>query len=596
MRYRLLLLAGLLCLAAATSAADHYTTAYEARADSVIDYYAALPYSQDAFRAMAKFHRQTDLSTACQIVDSLTARPRGDMFWLYPITALYMTCGDRMPDSSRQKIRTSFSSYAPYRGDTENHWLMYYVSLYLLAQSFPDQPGNLWFNGKSSAENFNDAKGWIEYWMDLTTTVGQGEFDSPTYATFFLTPCFMLQRFAKDETMRTRAQIMVEWLLADLFIDTLDGTLCGAHSRIYEADIHDKHYSNASHTIAFLLGDRPLFRGDGKPETLFHNNLITALCDYRLPEILYRIGTDRSKPYLSLERKRSRYRIRYYDERMPAVNKMLYMTSNTALGSIQSGHTEQILQHSWNLNWKRERLGQVTTLFTLHPYYSARDMGSLFTSYLQTVVPDVVGSKTTYDKQEKWVGSSPYEELLQFENTLVGLYDLRSDDALYKHYDGFFPRDFSEQTVDPSGWIFCRTGTVYIAFYPFKPVEWREEKMGKRLRSNGLTNGFIIEVKQPQEIASFAEFKRKIMANPVDFVDQPDNLTAIYRNLDGHRLEFTFGGERRIDGKVVSPSGYPLFDSPYIQAQVDGRKMILQHGGEKRVLDLAKPEIRTLAE
>jgi len=46
----------------------------------------------------------------------------------------------------------------PYRGDTENHWLLYYTSLYLMAQMYPDQPGDTWFTGKSSAENMADAR------------------------------------------------------------------------------------------------------------------------------------------------------------------------------------------------------------------------------------------------------------------------------------------------------------------------------------------------------------------------------------------------------------------------------------------------------
>ncbi|MBN1542515.1 hypothetical protein JW992_10245 [candidate division KSB1 bacterium] len=588
-----ILLIAIVVPASACLGAD-YEAEYQARADSVIDYYAGLPFSFDAFRAMAKFNRQTDVATACRIVDSLTAKPRGDMFWLYPMAALYLISHDHMPDSSRQKIRTSFRDYTPYRGDTENHWVMYYTSMYLLAQSFPGEPGSFWFNGKSSDENLADAEGWLLHWMDLTTTIGQGEFDSPTYHTFFLTPCFLLHRFAQDEPMRTRAQIMIEWLLADALIDYLDGTSCGAHSRIYEVDIHDKHYSNSSRTIAFLLGDRPLFRSDGEPETLFHNTLITALCDYQMPDILRRIGTDRSQPYLSKERKRSRYRIRFYPERMPLVSKMLYMTPTTALGSIQKGHTEQILQHTWALNWSRERYGQVTTLFTLHPYYSARDMGSLFTSYLQTVVPGVVGSKTTYDKEEKWVGSSPYEELMQFENTLIGLYDLRASDAIYKHYNGFFPRDFDAFMEDESGWIFCRTGTVFIAFFPFKPYEWRQEEKGRRLRSEGLTNGFILEVKQPTQMDSFAAFQKQIKANPIEFVDTAERLAVSYRNLDSRLLEFTYGGERVIDGKADDPSDYALFDSPYVQAEVGSRQMVLTHGGETRILDLDKIEIRTL--
>jgi len=273
------------------------------------------------------------------------------------------------------------------------------------------------------------------------------------------------------------------------------------------------------------------------------------------------------------------------------VNKVMYMTPSTALGSIQWGHTEQILQHTWALTWKAVKPGEVTTLFTLHPYYSARDMGSLFTSLLGSIVADVVDSKTTYDKEDKLVGSSPYEKLMQYKNTLIGLYDISGPDVVYRHYDGFFSKDLQERIEDASGWIFACTPTVYIAVRPLKKNEWIEEKQVWRLRSHDVKNGFILEVKQPEECKSFADFQTAIRANLVELIDFERTLCVRYRTLDGDVLECDYSGRRLVNGRNDDPTDYPLFDSPYLQSAAGSQKMEIKHQNKKMVLDLAKATI-----
>ena len=587
--FRLLIL--ITVLVAISSHATSYQKLYQQRCDSVLSYYKKLPYGPDAFRAMVKLNQNYDIPTALKIIDSVTTRPRGDMFWLYPVMSMYLYGQKNMPVAYKAKVRASLKNYTPFRGDTENHWVMYYTSMYLAAQCWPNESGPSWFNGKSSDENRKDAEGWLDYWMTTTTTIGQGEFDSPAYLSFFLTPMYMLHQHSKDPVIKKRAEIMINWLLADFFIDYLDGMYCGPHSRIYEPDVLDKRQSMMSKTAAFILGDRPLFNHKGEPINFHPNCLVNAMSDYRLPDILYQIATDRSQSYLSYERKRSRNRLRYYPERNPMVNKVMYMTPSTALGSIQLGHTEQILQHTWALNWKAVKPGEVTTLFTLHPYYRDRDMGSLFTALLSSIVPDVVDSKVMYDKEDKMLGSSPYEKLFQHKNTLIGLYDLSGPDVVYRHYDGFFSKDLLERIEDPSGWIFGRSPSVYFAFLALKPYQWIEEKLAWRLRSNDVKNGFILEVKRPEECASFSAFQTAIKANPLERVDFNHFLHVKYRNLDGDLLDFDYSGKRLLNGKKDDPSTYPLFDSPHLKSAVGSGKMEIIHKDKKMVLDLKNATI-----
>ncbi len=448
-----------------------YVKAYKLRADSVIEYYKNLPFRVDAFRAMVKLNQGHDIPTALKIIDSLTYNPKGDMFWFYPAVTLYCYGQKNMPPEYKAKMRASFKNYTPNRGDTENHWMMYYVSLYLITQEFPNEDGSTWYNGKSSEENFKDAEGWLNFWMKTTSTIGQGEFDSPIYAIWYVTPLYMLYEFTKDPVMKKKAEIMLTWVLADFAIDYYDGIYTGAHSRLYPYDIFIKRKSQMAYLGAFLFGDRPLFHPDGTQFNFQYNSPIYALSSYVMPEILYKIATDRSMAYENKEIKRSRNRIRYYDERNPVVAKYGYMTKNYAMGGLQHGWTEEILLHSWNLNWKSVKslskteqdnsvdglLGknhtpvnadEVTTFFTIHPYYHVNDMASLFPDFKKVMVAGVVSSKTEYDKEVKVVGSSPFEKLFQHKNTMLGLYDFTSDKVMYKHYDGFFSKDLIAVRLD----------------------------------------------------------------------------------------------------------------------------------------------------
>ena len=185
------------------SAAD-YAKKQQQRCDSLVTYFKKLPFAVDALRAMVKLNKGYDIPTALRIVDSVTAKPRGDMFWLYPAMSMYLYGQKNMPMEYKAKVRQALKNYTPYRGDTENHWVMYYTALYLASQTWPGEPGPSWFNGKSSEENLLDAEGWLNHWMTTTTTIGQGEFDSPAYLTFYLTPMFMLHQHSKDAVMKKR--------------------------------------------------------------------------------------------------------------------------------------------------------------------------------------------------------------------------------------------------------------------------------------------------------------------------------------------------------------------------------------------------------
>ena len=243
----------------------------------------------------AKLRLHEDAALCSRRLEEILAEgPTGDMFWMFPVTAIAYLDQGQLSDSARQALRRSFKTYMPYRGDTENHWLLYYSCLYLMAELWPDMDGGQWYTGKSSEENRREAAGWIESWVRLTTTRGQGEYDSPHYMGLFFLSMSYLAEWSKDPVMKKRAAMMLDYLIADYAAENLAGILVGAQSRVYDRPAIEKWLNVSSDFgwVLFGLG-YPLEPPDGY---IIYYVLASA---YEPPEILKRIATDRSGPTLT---------------------------------------------------------------------------------------------------------------------------------------------------------------------------------------------------------------------------------------------------------------------------------------------------------
>lgn len=595
MKVLILLLLG--CGTAAAQIADEqaYRAGYERRA---AEFVTAFDTTSGAsyYSVAARYARNHDLRWADSVFVELLKVPRGDMFWMFPVIGAYLHGKDRMSEETRAAVRYAWKTYTPYRGDTENHWCMYYASLFLATEQWPGLPGSEWYNGRSSEENRIEAKEYLIEWMRITTTIGQGEFDSPDYLPEYVIPMVLLAEFAQDPEMKTRGSMMADYLLADFAVDHLEGQYIGGFSRIYQPAVYKPLMSQAS-AYAYL------YFGTGQPTTSGWA-LLPALSSYRLPHIIYRIAVDRSKSYVHRERKRVRNIIRLGAEKNPPAYKYTYMTADYGLSSLHGGILQPIQQHTWSVRFTSGR--PYTTIFGLHPYWSALELIMFFPEEERMMIADVVASKGTYNNPDKWTGSSPFERTFQHKNALMVLYDIEPGTTT-EHIDGFFPMSLDHRSVDPSGWILCRAGDTYIGWYPLQEYEWIDEyekpgqnkntigrpEMGTddgllgnwRLRSHKLQNGYVVEVRSRSEIGSFETFVRKLTANVPKAVLKPGAVSVEYRTMGGDRMKFSFPEGRVLNGKNVDLTKTRLFEGPYLNAEVGSERLTITHGGEKRVLD-----------
>jgi len=571
-----------LLLTAAAAAAE--VPPFAERVRMAIELYAHPPGGRDGgyvtIAARLYLHQESAWCSK-RLIELLAGPPGGDMFWMYQVTAIAYLDGGQLSDEARRALRRSFKTYMPYRGDTENHWVMYYSSLYLMAQLWPNEAGETWYTGKSSEENLREAQGWIESWVKLTTTRGQGEYDSPHYMAMFLIPISELAAWAKDPAMKKRARMILEYLVADYAAENLDGLYVSAHSRVYERALLEKAASVAGDFgwLLFGVGHKP------EPFISAYAMYFVIAAQYEPPEVLRLIATDRSRPYTHYERKRTRNRWRFYDELHGPVYKTTYVRREYAVASDQGGVLQPIQQHSWGVTWAvPDPRGVQNTLFTMQPYQGLRELQTYFTFPPDGPVADIIRSKPTYDSPDKLLGGSPYEKIFQNEDTVIALYNIPPH-TRFPQINGFFSKDLADVREDASGWIFARGGEALIAFRVFQPYLWKPIQGGsQRLFSPYLQNAVIVQVAPVTDFGGMDGFRTTILKLKLEARAEPVP-TVRFRSLRGRDLQFTWGQTPSVDGKPLDYAAWPLFGGPFLEAAVDSETLVLKHGQLRRTLD-----------
>jgi hypothetical protein len=562
--------------------------AYLTRRDEVLRWRAGLakpgePATFALSEIAAKLALREDAAACSERLIEVIRKPSGDMFWMFPVTAISYLGRDQLSPSAKVAVREAWRTYFPMRGDTENHFVMYYTSMYLMAQLWPDEPGDRWFNGKGSAEIAREAEAWLLQWIDLTATIGQGEYDCTHYLGEYCIPMLYLATWARDPAMRQRGRMMLDYILADFAVETLGGIYVGSHARTDDTTVVEKWNALSSFFSWLLLGNCPPPAAYGGWGLFF----AVAADHYDLPEVIYRIGTDRSASYTHFERKRTRHRWRSSEVRNAPVYKTTHVTAEYALGSDQGGLLQPIQQHSWDLTWAvPDPRGVHNTIFSVQPYYGPFELMMYFTE-MPDQMPEAVTQqgKPSYMSEGKLLGGSPYEQIFQQDDALISLVHV-APDAPYQQVNGFFSKDLARVDEDASGWIFAQGGGAYVAYRPLAPYTWTPiEKGGRRLLSPHARNGTILQAAAAREFADWEAFKTAIRSLPLTVALSPEPAVT-FRTLRGRNVTCAYGALPQVDGRVVNHAkDWKLFAGPYLNADVGSRTLTLTHGRLRRVLD-----------
>lgn len=540
--------------------------------------------------------------------------PTANMFWAYPMATVMAAESGRLDEVSWKRIQELWKIYWPNRGDTENHWAMSYASRYIVAQLWPDAGPEKWFNGKSSAENLEEARAYLEHWMWVTTSYGQGEYDSPSYIQEYIVPMALLAGWVEDPELRLKAKMMLDYLIYDFAVENVDGYYGGAHSRVYPKQIVAPGNTPGVNISWLLFG-----YGEQRPDVA---NTLLALSGYIPPPILERVARDRDEPYVERELKRTRWRMRnagplsftVKDKRTIPVYKYSYVDRDFVLGSSQGGLLQPIQQQTWSVDWRTDKptLKAANTFFAVQPYSNPFE-GTMFFGEHWDIVTDIFArSKADYDSEDKLPSGSPYEQIFQHGTALIALYDMPAGNR-FPHITTFFSRDLENTMEDASGWIFTQGGPIYIAYRPFAPGVWKKNDWTgllaggaggwvstganqwgvghKCLVSDALKNGYVVQVAPTREFESFEAFKTAVRALPISF-STDDVPEATFTALDGTELQARYGDTPTVNGEPIDYASWPLFDSPFAYEEKGSQRLEIRQGGERYLLDFTRPSIQ----
>ncbi|HRJ47394.1 MAG TPA: hypothetical protein PKY38_08545 [Opitutaceae bacterium] len=581
-------------------AEDQRLAAYHARVDEVLQWRAGrvdlndIPGTMDMASISILLTLGRDIEACNERVLQMMAEPGTGPFWMFPAVCVAFTGRELLSPEARASIREAWRTTRQLRGDTENHWVMYYASLYLMSELYPNEPAETWYTGRSSEENLAEAREWLIHWMDTTTTVGQGEFNTTHYIGEYAIPMLFMATWAKDPAMKLRGRMMLDWMFAELATVSLNGVLRGPNARSDEGSVIERWNALASYFSWLLFGNTPPPSGYGGWGLYF----APVAKNYVLPEVIHRIAVERDGDYVQRDRARTRRFWRYSDVLSPPVYKTNYLRHDYAVGSTQGIVNDVIQAHVWDVTWREEDpRGKHPTMFSLHPHSSGRMMQAQFATYPEPMPVGVTfEGKPSYDSPDKVLGGSPYEKVFQDLDTVIALYDIAPGER-FEHINGFFSKDLRDVTEDASGWIFARGGNAFLAYRPLAPYHWipylhynggwatvRDDLGGRVLTSPHLKNGTIVQAAGADEFESFEAFKAAMRALPLEFTLEPVPSVR-FTTLRGKNVAFTYGEAPVVDGVPVDYSKWKLFEGPYLNAEVGGRKLTVTHGRLQRVLD-----------
>ncbi len=499
--------------------------------------------------------------------------------------AMHLACRwqDRLTSKTMDHIRKVVARGVHHRGNTENHWLMYYVGNLLATELWPDEP--IWWNGLSAKVMRDEAMRWLIGMMDRTARTGHHEYDSTQYHGWHVTPMIALADHVQDVYLREQAAKTATLLIADMALEYFYGAWAGGHSR-------EGYRENTWHTVGTSAALGYYYFGDeeGDPMHIQAGMCPAVTAFYHPPEILAQIAKDRNTPHVIQKTKAPRTIYRHVDEEAKPVRKYTYLSRSFALGTTQTGlpgaPAGPIDLVSWDLTWKgHKHEGKVVCN---HPYLSPGRFSAFLSEVPQSIGRSVAAPKPYLQNPDRFFGASPYEQMMQHHGAAIILYRIPDGDAT-PYINLFLPKNVS--WTERAGWILGHIeGRFYLALHPIGPYRWEaiaedDHVHGWLLRILGHHIGLVVEAVECDEVVSLQAFGDTVTDGRLDVSDWETDGVVSYRAMNGHLLVMTYHGNHCVDGEPIDYSSWPLYGGPGIDAPLGTGVVVIRRGDEELRLD-----------
>ena len=502
---------------------------------------------------------------------------------------------------------------------TENHQILFHACELLAGQLYRDRAfAN---NGHSGDWHVAQASRRIAQWFDHRARFGFSEWLSNCYFEEDMLALLNLYDFAEDAEIRRKAGMFVDMLLLEIAMHQFKGVMATTHGRTYSRWILDGRQAPTTAIAWMVFGI-----GDFHPRTNF---ALAALCtsDYECPQVIQRIAHDQ----LTEITIRERHGLNVADA--PAYgldpasvedNMFFWACQTSRHPEVRAASLEvaKVAEHPWlvdfietvdeplersralvesggatfdgdavntalseaNLSTYRTPDFQLSTAqsfrpgkpgYQQHPWQATLGpQAVIFTTHPGT--DDEDGAHTS--RPNFWAGNRWLPRAAQHRSVAVIIHHVPADDPRpYSH--AWFPRDAFDRVEQHGLWTFAQKDSGYAALYASHPTRWTEDGpyAGKELRAESPDVIWICEMGSAALHGSFEAFMDQITAAPV----LVDGLNVIYGSPSIGEVRFGWAAPLTVGGEEEPLTGYPRFDTPYVQAPIGEKRYRVIFEGDK---------------
>ena len=526
---------------------------------------------------------------------------RGSSFGMSSLSRIVAAYPHKLSEAIMAAVREQVTAFPHYLGyGTENHRAMQRSAGLLFGERFPDDTFHHGIKGRELAEL---CKEYMRRYGREVYASSMMEYLSPTYHMVNTAPWLTVAEYSLDEESRLMARAILDWMMADLALNTHHGvvlpplTRCTAQIRGYPGA--NRHALDASMTTAWLYWGTgahslvaedavlPNVRAVGAPQH--------AQAGYGPHPAIRNLGAKRGAlPFMALQSCASwgafeeitanpfGFEARNIPQVPPPERRYhlrsVYFHEDYALGA--GNFREHVADPQYRTTvpfgavWRSANA--FARLLIGHPYWYA------------AYKPDTWASPSPEDM---WSGTSPFQQSVHWENAVILLFDIPEEDpyrevrlrwgpgfAPHGRRDkpirscfAYYPESMDERVRTAAG-FFLREGDVYIAIRPLSGgAAWAGSAAPgyKRIDLPGARTGCVVEIGSAGEYGSFAEFQARIAQAKLDTAALATDKRVRYESTRGHLLEISHvspGGlpEASVNGEPLDFNSWPTCESPYL--------------------------------
>lgn len=495
---------------------------------------------------------------------------------------------------------------------TENHFILYASSAYLVGQLYPDE--TFAASDETGEQKMATFKLRVMKWLELRYRSGFSEWLSNVYYDEDIPALVALVELAEDPEIRSRAAMVLDLILADMALNQYAGAFGSTHGRTYEHKMSGLR-DNTGSTSALVFGLNELSPGN------MSSSMLALSERYTPPYVVWDMAQDWERRTME---NRQRMGIKLEEAETWGLDTtrfedgMTFMTLEAYTHPLTIGlwvdmlnaygwwdHDDYALfepfravleneeiRHAFAVEAEKDITRNMRPEVNIYTYRTpdymlstAQDWRKGYGGDQQSIWQATLGMEavafTTHPGNESWEGATPrywtgygtMPRAIQVQNVVISLYDVDTeamlyvpDQPLYTH--AFLPRNQFDETFKDGQWFFARKDRGYLALWSSDPSsDWEADDPGRpelgshEIIADGEKTVWICELGSEAGFGSFEAFQTAIVGAGLD-VDA-EALTVTYDSPSQGRLVMAWDGPLTQDGSPVDVRDYPRYGNPY---------------------------------